>query len=95
MDITWRDRALDDLEEVGRYIAEHDPPAATRIRERIFSVVGNLAMAPQLGRPGRIAETRELVIPHTPYTVAYAVISGEVVILDVLHEAREWPEGFG
>lgn len=95
MDITWRDSALDDLEYVGRYIAEHDPEAAARINGRILSAVGALAVAPQLGRPGRVAETRELVIPQTPYTVAYAVIFGEVVIVDVLHEAREWPEGFG
>lgn len=95
MEITWRDRALDDLEEARRYIAAHDPEAAARIRERIFSAVGNLAMVPQLGRAGRVAETRELVIPHTPYTVAYAVIAGGIVILDVLHGAQEWPENFG
>jgi len=38
--------------------------------------------------------TRELVVPRTPYLVAYTVIDRQVVILAVLHHAREWPEAF-
>jgi plasmid stabilization system protein ParE len=39
------------------------------IRQRVAS----LSAQPRLGRPGRIAGTRELVIVGTPYIVPYRV----------------------
>lgn len=51
------------------------------------------AANPALGRPGRVAGTRELVLPKTPYVVAYRIMEA-VEILAVMHGAREWPEGF-
>ena len=38
-------------------------------------------------KPGRVEETRELVIPRTPYIVAYAVIEDQVMILSVMELA--------
>jgi plasmid stabilization system protein ParE len=32
------------------------------------------------------------VVPHTPYLVVYTVIGQQLVILAVLHHARDWPE---
>lgn len=92
MEIVWRRGALDHLEHARRYIARHNPTAATRVFTAIRSAVGRLATAPHVGRPGRVAGTRELVVPGTPYLVAYAVIEGEVVILAVLHGAQQWPD---
>jgi toxin ParE1/3/4 len=46
------------------------------------------------GRDGRVAGTREPVIPGTPFLVAYRIEKNEVRILAVLHAAREWPEEF-
>jgi hypothetical protein len=43
-------------------------------------------------RPGRVANTRELVIRRTPYIVPYRV-KGEVVqIITILHSAQRWPD---
>ena len=44
------------------------------------------------GRPGRVEGTRELPIVRTPYLAAYRVIDGAVVILRILHGARQWPD---
>jgi plasmid stabilization system protein ParE len=94
MYVIWRCRAREDLELAQRYIEQHDPGAATRIGERILAAAVTLATAPQIGRPGGVDETRELVVPHTPFILAYAVIDGEIVILDVVHGAQEWPDAF-
>jgi plasmid stabilization system protein ParE len=40
------------------------------------------------------AAARVFAAIRTPYLVAYTVIDREVVILAVLHHAREWPEAF-
>jgi plasmid stabilization system protein ParE len=49
---------------------------------------------PEIGPPGRVAGTRELVVSRTPYISAYQVADGEIVILDVLHGAQKWPGVF-
>ena len=94
MKVQWLGRAEADLREILTYLVARDPRAAVRAYQVIHDRVGLLADYPALGRPGRVADTRELVIPRTPYLVAYAVDRGidSVVILRVLHGARLWPD---
>jgi toxin ParE1/3/4 len=94
MEITWRRRALEDLEAARRYIAKENPRASRRVMELILAAVSRLPETPDIGRPGRVEGTREWVIPRTPYIVAYTVIGDDLVILDVLHGAQEWPDTF-
>jgi addiction module RelE/StbE family toxin len=94
MDIVWRRLALDDLEAARRYIAENNPRAASRVHAAILASVGRLANHPNLGRPGRVDRTRELVVSRTPYLVAYTVVDERVIILSVMHSARRWPDRF-
>jgi plasmid stabilization system protein ParE len=44
---------------------------------------------PAMGRPGRVAGTRELVIPGKPYVVPYRVKESVIEILRVFHTARK------
>ena len=63
--------------------------------ERIREAVSLLAQHPEIGRPGRVADTRELVVSDTPYLAAYQIAGDAVLILRVLHSAQQWPEHFG
>jgi toxin ParE1/3/4 len=94
MQILWLDRAATDLTQLFDYLIERDPGAALRIHETIRDQVARLADYPGLGRPGRVAGTRELAIARTPYLVAYTVDQriDAVIVLRVLHGARLWPE---
>jgi len=47
-----------------------------------------------LGRPGRVPDTRELVISNRPFVVAYAIARDRIVILAIYHGAQQWPEAF-
>ncbi len=47
---------------------------------------------PAIGRPGRAPETRELVIPETPYIVPYRLRSGAIEGLRVYHGACRSPD---
>jgi plasmid stabilization system protein ParE len=49
------------LEDIHERIAADNPTAANRMIERIRAAVTRLAASPALGRPGRVADTRELV----------------------------------
>ncbi len=81
---TTRDRQLD-------YIAERNPLAAVRLGDAIARSVSRLGALPYLGRVGRVAGTRELVVPRTPFIIIYRVETEAVLILRVLHAAQDYP----
>ncbi|HUF85880.1 MAG TPA: type II toxin-antitoxin system RelE/ParE family toxin [Thermohalobaculum sp.] len=93
MRIGWSPRAVRHLEAARAYIARDNPAAATAVTQRIIAQVERLVgFSPGIGRAGRIAGTRELVITRTPYVVVYRVAQDEVQVLAVIHQARAWPE---
>lgn len=94
MRIIWHETARNDLIALRRYIANDNPQAAAEVAARIRGAVRSLSIHPYLGRPGRVADTRELVITQTSYLVAYAVDGDDVLILAVIHGARRWPDRF-
>lgn len=92
MRIKWLREAADDLTEIRHFIAEDNPHAAQRIAELILNTLSYLMDHPEIGRPGRVPGTRELVIPGTPYLVPYRVRNAVIEILAVLHGAQKWPQ---
>jgi toxin ParE1/3/4 len=94
MDVVWRRQAEYDLERIFDFILQHDPDAARHVCDRIERRVGQLRDHPHLGRPGRVARTRELVAAGTPYIVVYRVATSRIDILAVIHTARRWPQTF-
>jgi addiction module RelE/StbE family toxin len=94
MKIKWVRLALNDLDEAGKYIAQDNPAAASRVLKRIRDATCLLAEQPHAGRAGRVPGTRELVIAGTPFIIPYRVIGDTVQILRVLHAKRKWPIGF-
>jgi plasmid stabilization system protein ParE len=59
-----------------------------------MSAVERLEQFPQMGRPGRVARSRELVVTGTVFLAAYRMKGESVQILAVLHAKRKWPKGF-
>lgn len=94
MQVKWHRRARQDLREVRTYIAEDNPQAAAKVAQSILQAIERLPNNPGIGRPGRVMDTRELVIAGTPYLVPYRVIGDVIVILRVLHGAQKWPNRF-
>ena len=92
MKIRWTAIAADDLKSVHEYLSERAPTRVDAIVDRILDGIDVLEQYPNLGRQGRIDETRELVITGTPFIVFYRLRKGQVEILGVLHAARKWPD---
>ena len=94
MHVEWLQVALDSVIAEAESISQYSPAAAERTVAAILNAVENLKHYPALGRPGRVAGTRELVISGTPYIVAYRVRGDTVELLLALHAARKWPKQF-
>ena len=43
------------------------------------------------GRPGRMRDTRELIISGLPFVIIYRIREASVEIIRVIHGAQKWP----
>jgi plasmid stabilization system protein ParE len=84
--------ALRNLDAEASFIAEDDPVAAGLVVERVMAAVALLAAQPARGHPGRVPNTRELVVPKTRYIVPYRVRGDTIEILRVFHTSRRLPQ---
>ena len=75
--LEWTRPTISDLRAAGDYIDQEAPQAASRMAEKVREGVKLLPAQPNIGRPVRIAETRELVISGTPFII----IDGLVTII--------------
>lgn len=95
MKVEWSRRAIRDLADAWDYVAGDSEAAADRLLFVLTHSVEPLTAHPRAGREGRVKNTRELVVPGTPYIIAYrAKRSGDIEVLRVLHGRRRWPEHF-
>ncbi|ETW95491.1 MAG: hypothetical protein ETSY1_30390 [Candidatus Entotheonella factor] len=96
IEIIWSPTALEHLQVIYDYILDDNPAAAMDVHEEIERSTGLLKDNPRLGRPGRVADTRELVVPaYTNYIIVYDIQGHRVHILAVMHGRQSWPESFG
>ena len=95
--VVWSVAALDDLDAAVAYIGADNPTAAERVAASI-RLTGNRLGEMATGKPGRNAGVYEKLVPGVPYVLAYALhaypeLREAVVILRVIHGARDWPQG--
>lgn len=90
MKVSWTPEALQDRIDIWDYIAAKNPPAAARMDELFSVAAASLAEHPELGKPGQIAGTREL-IPHENYRLVYEINQDVVWVLVLAHISRQWP----
>lgn len=89
--VIWLRKARGERNRVVARIKRDNGRAALRIGDELVLQTSRLALLPLMGRPGRLAGTRELTIVRTPYLVIYRVTEDAVHILRVLHTRQQWP----
>lgn len=90
MRVVWTREAEQDRDDVWEYIAADSVSAAARMDELFSDAAAQLADFPELGRPGKIPGTREL-IPHENYRLVYEIVGDTAWMLALVHTARLWP----
>lgn len=91
MKVVWTPRALRHLVYLRRYIEQDSEQNAAVVASRILHAADLLQAHPEIGRPGRIIGTRELVVPGTPYIIPYRVRRERLELIAVFHGRHQWP----
>ena len=82
-------RATEDEHEIFLTIAEDNPSAAERFLTAVYDAEDRLAEFPELGKPRANFGPRIRTWTIEPYLIFYAVEPDAVVILRILHGARD------
>lgn len=91
MKVLWSPRAIRHLAALREYIGSDSDRAAALVAERILNAVDLLQTQTEMGRPGRVLGTRELVVSGTPYIIPYRVRRGRIELLAIFHGRQRWP----
>ncbi|EJB01635.1 addiction module toxin, RelE/StbE family [Rhizobium leguminosarum bv. trifolii WSM597] len=93
MKLLWSAKAASDRKRAIQFIADKNVGAAIGQLDEIERQTDFLIDQPEIGRPGRIDGTRELVISRTSLIVIYRVRQKlkQVEILRLVHGAQKWP----
>jgi toxin ParE1/3/4 len=88
--IKYSPRAVIDLAEIGRYLAERSPSGAAAVEKRMRTVVELIAQFPASGR-SVYARPGVSVIPlgRYPYRIFYTTSDDELIVLHIRHTARK------
>lgn len=92
MKVIWSRRAIRHLASLREHIAEGSEQNAALVAQRILQAIDLLKTQPGMGRPGRVAGTRELVVPGTPYIIPYRVRGARLELIAVFHGRQRWPK---
>ncbi len=89
MTVLFRDEALEDLDEIARFIARDNPMVADWIIARIHAVIyDTLDAFPESGRHASSA-AYEFAVPHLPYLIVYLPRKAGIDVIGVFHTARD------
>ena len=90
LELIWEPDALDQFDSIIDYVAERHLAAAERL-ERMFRDKAETARRfPEIGRPGRVAGTREIIV-HPNYLIIYQITDSAIDIIRVLHSRQQYP----
>lgn len=91
MRLRWTEDAVSDLAVIRDYIATANAEAAQKTALGILAQVESLVSQPHKGRPGRVLNTREALVPQLPYFIVYRIKKEQIEILRMLHTSRRYP----
>ena len=90
-EVVFRHQALRDLETIGARIASEDPGAAQRFRADVLRRISLLRRVPESAQPRPEFGHDVRTIPIGRYIVFLRVTLPKVIVLRILHGARDLP----
>jgi len=95
MNYRFSRRADADIEAICDRITKHNAEAAERLDEQLHHAIGLLAQFPGMGhRRSDVEDKRYLFLAVDKYIIAYRVERDELLVVRVLHGARDFRKLF-
>jgi addiction module RelE/StbE family toxin len=91
MKIRFTDTALDEVDEILSYIAQHNPSAAVKVADAIRQAVVRAAERPQSSPVVFAEDVRAKLVGRFQYRVYYVVRDDELIIRNVRSTRRQRP----
>lgn len=88
--LNWEPDARVQYATVIDFVAAHNPDAADRLATVFDEAFERACQFPYIGRPGRIAGTRELIV-HPNYLAIYQITPDAIDVLRILHARQLYP----
>lgn len=89
--VKWSKPASEDFLAIIDYISDENPRTAQLLKDEVQERIAQLPDHPRLYKSGRVEGTREMVVKPN-YLVIYRETSAAILILRILHAARQWPQ---
>lgn len=69
--VVWSRRSIQHLVALRGYIEKDSEQNAALVAKRILASIELLRTQPEISRPGRVVDTRELVVSGTPFIIPH------------------------
>lgn len=89
MKLVWSAPAQSDLHDIADHYRHIDPVLSERMRQRVERTPALLTTFPELGTPLGSSTLRKLRVRQTPFLLFNRVLDDRIVVLRVLHAARD------
>jgi addiction module RelE/StbE family toxin len=83
--------ARDDLRTAYTFYSARSPATADRAIGTILKAANGLTHFPLMGKHGAVEGTRERIVMRFPYRIVYQIEGDIIVVLRIIHTARQWP----
>jgi len=91
MKITLTPTANRDIKSIYDYIVENSTvTTAKKVLSSIENTIDKLEEFSQLGKVGRIKNTRELIVPRLPFVILYKIYPDKIAITSIMHTSKKW-----
>lgn len=77
--------------DLREYVERDSDQNAALGAKRILKAIDLLQTHPEIGRPGRVVGTRELVVTGTPFLIPYRVRGERLELIAVFYGRQKWP----
>ena len=89
MEVVWLSQALENLQEIKKYIEAESPQSAKIVADQIKKTVSFLQENPHIGKPSLVGGFREIQVSKLPFVIPYKVIDNTIIIVRVFHTKQK------
>ncbi len=91
MKIVLTPTANHDIKHIYNYVIENgDISTAEKVLNSVENMIDHLEKFSELGKAGRVKNTRELIVPKLLFIIVYKIYKTHIAIISIIHTSKKW-----